>query len=210
MTRPSTRARPRGAYHHGDLRATLLREAEAILERDGIPALTLRAAARAAGVSHAAPANHFDDLTGLLSELAADGFRRFSAALSAAMEAAGSDPRPRMTAMGRAYIHFARAHPGLFALMFRSERLDFARSSLRAAVDEARASLRVATAARAPAGDWTPLQQAAQATALWSLVHGFAVLMIEGRLKGTLAALPPPAGLDELIDAVLGTTRVAD
>ena len=61
-------------YHHGDLKAALLAEAETILERDGIQALTLRAAARAAGVSHAAPTNHFGDLSGLLSELAAVGF----------------------------------------------------------------------------------------------------------------------------------------
>src|ERR1700744_2758366 len=100
-------------YHHGDLKSALLAEAETILERDGIQALTLRAAARAAGVSHAAPANHFDDLTGLLSELAAVGFNRFSAALMAAMETAGGDPRARSNAMGAAYVRFARAHPGL-------------------------------------------------------------------------------------------------
>ena len=68
MSELSIESPPR-AYHHGDLKAALLAAAEAILERDGIQALTLRAAARAAGVSHAAPANHFGDLTGLLSEL---------------------------------------------------------------------------------------------------------------------------------------------
>src|ERR1700679_1446541 len=86
-------------YHHGDLKTALLQEAELILERDGIQALTLRAAARAAGVSHAAPANHFGDLTGLLSELAAVGYNRFSMALTAAGEAAGPDPRIRSEAM---------------------------------------------------------------------------------------------------------------
>ena len=129
-------------YHHGDLKTALLVEAEAILERDGIPALTLRAAARAAGVSHAAPANHFGDLTGLLSELAAVGFQRFTAALLTALEGAGDDLQARASAMGRAYVSFARAYPALFALMFRSERLDSTRPVLREAIEASRQALR--------------------------------------------------------------------
>src|SRR5215472_8531110 len=66
-------------YHHGSLREAMLRAAESILERDGIRGLTLRAAAREAGVSHAAPKNHFGDVMGLLSDLAAVGFARFRA-----------------------------------------------------------------------------------------------------------------------------------
>src|SRR5260370_35219413 len=68
-------------YHHGSLREAMLRAAERILERDGIAGLTLRAAAREAGVSHAAPKNHFGDIRGLLSELAALGFARFRTAM---------------------------------------------------------------------------------------------------------------------------------
>src|SRR5499433_3947205 len=71
-------------YHHGALREALLTADERILERDGMPGLTLRAAAREAGVSHAAPTHHFGDLTGLLSELAALGFRQFNAAMAEA------------------------------------------------------------------------------------------------------------------------------
>ena len=76
----SPRARPARAgeetpYHHGALRDALLAAAERVLERDGLAGLTLRAVAREAGVSHAAPTHHFGDLTGLVSELAAIGFR---------------------------------------------------------------------------------------------------------------------------------------
>ena len=67
-------------YHHGALRDALLQAAERVLERDGLAGLTLRAVAREAGVSHAAPTHHFGDLTGLLSELAAIGYRMFNAA----------------------------------------------------------------------------------------------------------------------------------
>src|SRR5258708_10545516 len=79
-------------YHHGDLHEALLKAAEQVLERDGLPGLTLRAVAREAGVSHAAPTHHFGDLTGLLSELAAIGFRQFGAAMAAAAPSAAPPP----------------------------------------------------------------------------------------------------------------------
>ena len=192
-------------YHHGDLKAALLTEAEIILERDGIQALTLRAAARAAGVSHAAPANHFGDLTGLLSELAAVGFRRFTAMLEAARHR-GKERPAGATGMGHAYVAFARAYPNLFALMFRGERLDTARPALQEALDAAAAMLRSATAG-APV---PPLQAAAQAAARWSLVHGFAMLLLDGRLAGMIASLPAGEGADELLDAVLAVTRIGE
>jgi AcrR family transcriptional regulator len=201
------RARP---YHHGDLRAALLKAAERILERDGIQALALGGGGPAAGGAHAAPNNHFNDLTGLLSELAALGFTRFATALAVAMQAAGDDLPERMTAMGRAYVGFARAHPNLFALMFRSERLDGTRPALRQAVDAARQTLRAATLARAASQSLSPLQHAAQAVAHWSLVHGFAMLLLEGRLDGTLQALPGTPDADTLLDAVLASARVGD
>ncbi|HEY4174115.1 MAG TPA: TetR-like C-terminal domain-containing protein [Rhodopila sp.] len=188
-------------YHHGDLKAALLAEAEIILERDGIQALTLRAAARAAGVSHAAPANHFGDLTGLLSELAAVGFRRFSEMLGAAR--ASREDRPAR-GMGHAYVDFARAYPGLFALMFRGERLDTARPALQEALDAASAMLR-STSAVAD-GE----RAVAQAAARWSLVHGFAMLLLDGRLAPMIAGLPAGEGADDLLDAVLAVTRIGD
>src|ERR1035438_944932 len=93
--RPRRAPRSAGAsedtpYHHGALRDGLLEAAERVLERDGLSGLTLRAVAREAGVSHAAPTHHFGDLTGLVSELAAIGFRQFSAAMVAAGAAGGN------------------------------------------------------------------------------------------------------------------------
>jgi AcrR family transcriptional regulator len=193
-------------YHHGDLHAALLAAAEDILEQQGIQALTLRGAARAAGVSHAAPKNHFGDLTGLLSELAAVGYRRFSAALSASTQAPADRPGLRLKAMGRAYVTFARSHPGLFALMFRSERLDTARPALQEAMDAARLALRTAISA---GQDFTPLQTAARAAALWSLVHGYATLLLDGRLADVLQDLPAEGNADHLLDALLDSIKLA-
>src|SRR5258708_30479659 len=76
-------------YPHGALRDALLKAAETVLERDGLAGLTLRAVARAAGASHAAPTHHLGDLTGLVSELPAIGFPHFNAAMAAARAAAG-------------------------------------------------------------------------------------------------------------------------
>ena len=190
-------ARP---YHHGDLPASLLQAALAILEQDGIAGLTLRAVARRAEVSHMAPAHHFGDLGGLLSELAALGFRRFGAVLG---EAAGQDG---LDAMGAAYVAFARANPALFQLMFRSERLDPARPALAEALAHAGALL-TRTAGGFVAGRERPtLAQVADAVRAWSMVHGYAMLLLDGRLDATLRALSQGehADADALLRAVLG------
>ena len=205
MKKPSIRTRPR-PYHHGDLRTAVLAAAEKILEKDGVDALTLRAVARAVGVSHTAPKNHFGDLEGLLSELAAVGYLRYGEALSDAMDEAGADPRLRMRAMGRAYVGFARAHPGMFLLMFRSERLDMTLPALQEAIESTRRALRVATTSVASVTPLQPLQLAARATASWALVHGFAMLLLDGRLRNTLASLPETS-VDILLDAVLDALR---
>jgi len=182
-------------YHHGALAPALLRAAEALLERDGITGLTLRAAARAAGVSHAAPTHHFGDLTGLLSELAAIGYQRFREHLLDAMAASGSDGSARIVAMGTAYVEFARAFPNLFLLMFRGDRLDHNRPALQQAAREAFAALEgaVADVTEQPRPG---LDGLGNALAAWSLVHGFAVLMIDGRL-------PREVPVDVLLSTVL-------
>ncbi len=203
-TRAAERAGDGAPYHHGALREALLGAAEGILERDGIQGLTLRAAAREAGVSHAAPKNHFDDLTGLLSELAAVGFQRFRAALLADVRP-DDPPAVRRAAIGRGYVGFARAYPGLFLLMFRSERLDVARPALREAMAAAFAVLSgmvTEGGGGAPAATVT-MTQAAGMAAAWSLVHGFAMLLLDGRLAPLLARLPPGSDEDTLLAAVL-------
>src|SRR5262245_59760917 len=172
-TRQGARA-DQSPYHHGDLHDALLKAAEAVLERDGVQGLTLRAAAREAGVSHAAPTHHFGDMTGLLSELAAVGFRRFGAALREAASQQGT-AHARLDAMGMAYVAFARKYPDLFMLMFRSERLDFDRPALHEAMIESNAAL--AGGVGAQLGEAvTPGQptfaQAAEMIRAWSIVHG--------------------------------------
>src|SRR3569623_3058773 len=127
--RPPASAKTETPYHHGALREALLQAAKRVLERDGLAGLTLRAVAREAGVSHAAPTHHFGELTGLLSELAAIGFRRFGAAMIAARNSE-THPLLKGLANAKAYVAYAQAQPGMFSLMFRTERLDMSRPSL--------------------------------------------------------------------------------
>jgi len=206
----SRRRRPAGEtpYHHGDLHDALLGAAERVLERDGLPGLTLRAVAREAGVSHAAPTHHFGDLTGLLSELAAIGFRRFNAAMIAA---AGTETHPLMKALARAkaYVAYARAQPGMYGLMFRTERLDMTRPSLHEAATasfEGLASAVGAGRSEKLTGEALSLDQAAAIARAWSLVHGFTTLLLDGRLKDILRRLPEGTGVDQLLDAMLRST----
>src|SRR3984893_7603937 len=189
------------SYHHGALRDALLEAAERVLERDGLPGLTLRAVAREAGVSHAAPTHHFGDLSGLVIELAAIVFRQFQAAMAAA-SAPGAPPM----ASAKAYVAYAQAHPGMYGLMFRSERLDYSRPSLHEAAEASFAGLAHAIAASRHeqiAEEALTLEQAAAIARAWSLVHGFTMLLLDGRLSDILHRLPEGTDTSTLLDAML-------
>jgi AcrR family transcriptional regulator len=201
------RAEAETPYHHGALRDALLQAAEKVLERDGLPGLTLRAVAREAGVSHAAPTHHFGDLTGLVSELAAIGYRQFSAAMMAA-KASGTLQEQGLAA-ARAYVAFAQAHPGMYGLMFRAERLDMSRPSLHDASDAAFAGLaRGVGASRHEhiAADAMSLEQGGAVARAWSMVHGFTMLLLDGRLIAILQRLPKGTTMDQLFEAMLRST----
>ncbi|WP_435107959.1 TetR/AcrR family transcriptional regulator [Nocardiopsis synnemataformans] len=104
-------------YHHGDLRAVLLTNAERALAERGQAALSLREIARAAGVSHAAPGRHFRDKQALLDALALSGFERLTERLEEASLDAG-DARARILALARVYVGFAGEHAALLDLMY--------------------------------------------------------------------------------------------
>jgi AcrR family transcriptional regulator len=195
-------------YHHGALHDALLEAAERVLERDGLSGLTLRAVAREAGVSHAAPTHHFGDLTGLVSELAAIGYRQFNAAMIAA-SASGAPPLEQGMARAHAYLGFARAHPGMYGLMFRTERLDMNRPSLHEAANAAFAGLAGAVGVSRHehiAEEAPSLDQAAAIVRAWSLLHGFTTLLLDGRLSDILRRIPAGHDAETLLDAMLKVT----
>lgn len=180
----------KAAYHHGDLRQALLAAALAILERDGLPGLTLRKVAAGAGVSHAAPAHHFPNLQALSTALAAIAFDRFTASMARARSRARPDPAAQVRAAGRGYLAFAESNPALFRLMFSAGDLDWQDAELGRAGAAALAQLQGISA---PFADHLGLRTDADRRELerliWSSAHGFAHLAIDGKMP---AASGPP------------------
>ena len=174
--------RKRDGYHHGDLRAALLKSAEQIIRDSGLEGLTLRACARKAGVSHGAPAHHFGNVTGLLTELAVDGFERLAEAMDP-MRVKNADDD--LEASGLGYIQFAMKWPEHFRVMWRSELLDQQSPRLRLARERAARILRDALIdanerwTRPPSDD----ELAARFEAARCCVHGYASLWVEGSRK---------------------------
>lgn len=188
-------------YHHGALREAMIAAAETILERDGIAALTLRAAAREAGVSHGAPSHHFGNLSGLLSELAASGFVRLRQHLIDAVE--DGDPTRPTAGLSRGYVAFARSAPGLFRLMFRSEQLDWSNLALSTAGCGAFAMLLPGANVDDAADKPISLPRLGNALAHWSMVHGLSTLLIDGRLSAVARELSLGVGVEALVQEIL-------
>jgi len=167
-------AQKAASYHHGDLRDALIAAAQTILERDGAAALSLRAVARIAGVSVAAPYHHFSDKQALLDAVAERGFAALTGAMRERMERA-KGAQARLDASGVGYVAFATKNPALFGLMFSAAGHE---GSTAAAAARARsyAILQGAADAASPRGKASPLE----CLRLWSVVHGIAKLVIEG------------------------------
>ncbi|WP_055586607.1 TetR/AcrR family transcriptional regulator [Peterkaempfera griseoplana] len=105
-------------FHHGNLRAVLLEQAEAVLRERGIDALSLRELAREAGVSHGAPRSHFVDRKALLDALAERGFVRLADQIREAVSQVPADHARTLHAAASAYLRFAERDPALLDLMF--------------------------------------------------------------------------------------------
>lgn len=178
------RGQAKRSYHHGDLRRQLLQVAEEIILERGVDGFTLREAARRAGVSPAAPAHHFGDARGLLTQVALAGFEEFGRVLGEADAAGGGSPARRLRGQAQAYVRFALEHPARFRLMFRQDKHDLANEAFMAAATQAyrvlEGAIRDATGTPAAA----PLSAQAQGllAATWSVVHGFAHLALDGQL----------------------------
>lgn len=171
-----------------------MRAAQKILEEQGVAALSLREAARRAGVSHNAPYRHFADRDALLAALAAEGFARLGEALEAA---AARGPRAR----GEAYVRFALEQPQRFRLMFGGAlRLDAHPALREAAARTYQALVRAFEPLAGPQGAPTA------AAAAWALVHGLAQLLLDGHFAD---ARRSGANADAFVRAVLSAVRFA-
>ena len=194
------------AYHHGDLRAAALEAARVQLGERGAEDVSLREVARAAGVSATALYRHFPDKTALLEALSDEGFARLAAAQRAAMEAATGTKVDRFNEMGRAYVRFALAEPGLFRLMFtHAPKYD----PMTIDPAEAEASLSML---RAHAAELVPPEQgpaAAQRFALraWSMVHGLALLLLDQQVEADSAQVDAVIDMRDFVLGIADSSR---
>ena len=181
-----------------DLNRRLIKVARTILETEGLEALTLRAAARLAGVSHMAPYRHYESKDDLLAAVAEEGFKSLTAAMDQTADGT-SDPQVRLRALARAYLTFAFGNPALYRLMFGANLPNRSRFPGLVAACHDCSSRCVAVVAPEAGLDGKNLALPRKAIATWSFVHGLASLAIDGLVP--LPEKTDPAFLDE-VDAL--------
>ncbi len=187
----SAAEKPGVRYHHGDLRAALVAEGLKQLKKGPAEGLSLREIARNIGVSATAVYRHFPDKAALLAALCIEGDRMLAEAFRKAM-AKVRPGREAFDEMGRAYVRFALAHPALFRLMM---------SPAGARRDQGEAGAILIDALRSLSGpDLPKAERDVQRLKAWSMVHGLAMLMLDG--------LAPPN--EALIDQVIAADFIPD
>jgi len=187
------------SYQHGDLREALIQAGLKLLSTGDPAALTLRAAAQLAGVSHAAPYRHFRDKQALVAAIAERGFRQLTAAMGEELARCSSvRARDRLIALGMGYVRFATSQPASLRVIFGGVLgADEVPAELTAAGDEAYQMLRQEIAAGIGKGELRGGEPDQLALASWSLVHGLSTLIING-------AIPAPASAAAERDLVRG------
>ena len=175
----------RAAYHHGDLRRSLIERCIVQLDQDGAAAISLRRLARELGVTHTAPLHHFRTRRDLFAAVAVVGFEQLLATRRAALRA-GATARERLLAAMKASVEFALAHPGLFHLMFGAEITD--KREFAELVDAASRSYAVLEECVAAQLGITPETAAQSASAraatltVWTACHGLASILVDRQM----------------------------
>ncbi len=188
----------RRGYHHGNLREALIRAALDLIGRKGPAGFTFADAARAAGVSSAAPYRHFRDRDELMADVARRGFEQLAAELARAWDEGRPEPLAAFERLGRAYLSFARREPAFYAAMFEAGLPPDADGALREAGDHAFEVLRGAAesvAALLPKQGRPPASM--MALHVWSLSHGIASLFA----RGDAARRKLPMSPEDLLEA---------
>jgi AcrR family transcriptional regulator len=190
----------RRRYHHGNLREALVEAALALIREKGPAGFTFAEAARAAGVSPAAPYRHYRDRDALIADVARRGFEAFTAALAAAWNEGRPAAREAFNRVGAAYLAFAGKEPAYFAAMFESGLSLADHPDVRAEGDRAFAILREAceaVIATLPADRRPPPLM--MALHIWSLSHGTAALFARGDSSRRAIPMSP----EELLEAAV-------
>jgi AcrR family transcriptional regulator len=170
------------AYHHGDLARALIDAALPRIEKEGVEAFTLREAARAVGVTHAAAYRHYADKRALLAAIAEEGFRALAADLRDAAQSDG-DALAKLASIGRAYVRYAFREPARFRVMF-GPRLNYDRRFPALEAEAQRAFRILLDAIESGQRDKTLIEGVSRdlANSLWTTAHGFASLVLHRKI----------------------------
>lgn len=191
---------PRTRTTSPPLKSRLIEQAFLLLDREGPEGVTIRAVARAAGVSHAAPANHFADRRQLLTEMAARIFGQYLD-MVASRESPGSENRAR--AYLTALIDYGLSFPGRYQLLWRKDLVDWENPSfldpLNRAYDD---FLRALGAGARRAGRDRDIETLG--TAAWAMAHGYAVLRSTGIFEPRSDAFTGQPRMEAMLDLLLG------
>lgn len=188
----------RRGYHHGNLKEALIQAALDLIRAKGPGGFTFAEAARAAGVSPAAPYRHYRDRDALVADVAQRGFLLFGNVLQAAWDEGRPDPMRALDAVGKAYLAFARSKPAYYAAMFESGVPASANPELAAAADRAFEMLRRAVEAVVATmlpKDRPPVTM--MALHIWSQAHGIASLFA----RADPGRRPIPMSPEDLLEA---------
>ena len=194
---PRTRS-AKSAYHHGNLRDELVLQGMAVLESEGMAALSMREIARRIGVTQTAPLHHFDK-AGLLAAIAALGFRKL---FEFRMEALKDkrDPRERLMAVMLAYVEYALAHPALFHLMHGPEIPDKTQyPELNEAATRSYSILETAVADFLLASEGSMDRSREATLAAWTACHGLATILINPQNTPRYVLRKDPMGISRTI-----------
>ncbi|MEY4982631.1 MAG: hypothetical protein RIR62_897 [Pseudomonadota bacterium] len=193
---------PRSSYHHGDLRAQLIRAVRDLVETHGPDGFSVAEAARRAGVSSAAPYKHFRDRPELLRAVASEGMDRLRDAMQAAADRHPAGSFESIAAIGQAYADFARTGPGVFRLVFgltegHEDDPELEEKGLRCFSVVLQAVAAVLGKPAEDAGVRT------RAYALWTCVHGHCFLTIDRKTTGKFEMADEWAFLMQVSTAIL-------
>jgi AcrR family transcriptional regulator len=178
---------PTKNYHHGDLKNALIKAGVDILAKDGVGGLSLRKVARQAGVSHAAPYAHFDDKQALIAAISTEGFRILYEQFISIREKYKTDPKRQLVEAAWTYVQFAQNDPAHFRVTFSSAveqeknypaLVEMTRTSFDQVVQIVAACQAIGLLRSGPVD--------VMAVSVWSVVHGFASLLIEAQISHTV------------------------
>ena len=196
MTRTKT-------FHHGNLRRALIEAALDLLDAEGSAGVTIRAVAAKAGVSHAAPANHFRDRKALLTAVAKAEFEKISEHINSGL---ASTKKNRVRIFLDTIANYAFAHPNRYDLLWRSDLVDHADADLSPLLDSLYASL-CTELAREPNHAGRDIDTVA--VALWSMMHGYVALRLSGMFEPAEDRVTGEPRYDALMSLLLPAAKPA-